>query len=404
MTKILVISPLFPTPDIYSDLSKDPRSKFLYNYVKSWCEQGHEVQVINPISTYPRFVNLLLILISRIIPRFSRYIQRKEISTPVNISISGFDLIREPIIKYMPHRKLNSILLNLLARKINSKCSEFIKNADVVFLDYLSPSVDFIDKLDFKKSALLCPIIHITDEKYIDKYNFHYKKLLESSSVIFFRNKSLGDRFMNAIDLNINRELMYSGTPNSQSYGTIKNKVRNLIFAGRLIESKNVQHTIEAISFLSENIKNKISFKIVGDGYYKQNLIDLSKKYQLEDVIEFKEKVRHEDVFDMMDKSDAFVMVTEETFGMVYVEAMSQGCIVIGAKKQGIDGVIVNEENGFLVDLNDSKLLADMIEKLYRLNEDEINKISKNAIITAKEMTNNNLAYGVLNKLSLVEK
>lgn len=209
---------------------------------------------------------------------------------------------------------------------------------------------------------------------------------------------------MNAIDLNINRELMYSGTPNSQSYGTIKNKVRNLIFAGRLIESKNVQHTIEAISFLSENIKNKISFKIVGDGYYKQNLIDLSKKYQLEDVIEFKEKVRHEDVFDMMDKSDAFVMVTEETFGMVYVEAMSQGCIVIGAKKQGIDGVIVNEENGFLVDLNDSKLLADMIEKLYRLNEDEINKISKNAIITAKEMTNNNLAYGVLNKLSLVEK
>ena len=49
-----------------------------------------------------------------------------------------------------------------------------------------------------------------------------------------------------------------------------------------------------------------------------------------------------------MEESDVFAMVSSpETFGLVYIEAMAKGCVTIGSKGEGIDGVIVNNENGF---------------------------------------------------------
>ena len=42
--------------------------------------------------------------------------------------------------------------------------------------------------------------------------------------------------------------------------------------------------------------------------------------------------------------ADCFVMVSSrEAFGLVYVEAMAKGCIVIATKGQGMDGIIKTE-------------------------------------------------------------
>ena len=52
-------------------------------------------------------------------------------------------------------------------------------------------------------------------------------------------------------------------------------------------------------------------------------------------------------------QSDVFVLPSvNETFGMVYLEAMSQGCIPIGTSGEGIDGIIENGKNGYLCDRN----------------------------------------------------
>ena len=63
-----------------------------------------------------------------------------------------------------------------------------------------------------------------------------------------------------------------------------------------------------------------------------------------------------------MKKSDVFVMPSApETFGLVYLEAMASGCIVVGAKGWGIDGLIKNGFDGYLVEPRDIDALKNFL-------------------------------------------
>ncbi len=63
--------------------------------------------------------------------------------------------------------------------------------------------------------------------------------------------------------------------------------------------------------------------------------------------------------------SDIFVLPSEnETFGQVFIEAMSCGLPVIGTKVGGIPEIISDSYNGYLVAPNDASILAQRIEKL----------------------------------------
>ena len=53
-----------------------------------------------------------------------------------------------------------------------------------------------------------------------------------------------------------------------------------------------------------------------------------------------------------------------ETFGLVYLEAMATGNIVIGAKGEGIEGIIKNNINGFLCTPRDKKELAQTLARI----------------------------------------
>lgn len=67
--------------------------------------------------------------------------------------------------------------------------------------------------------------------------------------------------------------------------------------------------------------------------------------------------------------SDIFVLPSEnETFGQVFVEAMSCGVPVIGTKVGGIPEIISDGYNGYLVPPDDSSILAQRIETLINDN------------------------------------
>jgi glycosyltransferase involved in cell wall biosynthesis len=67
--------------------------------------------------------------------------------------------------------------------------------------------------------------------------------------------------------------------------------------------------------------------------------------------------------------SDIFALPSEnETFGQVFVEAMSCGLPVIGTKVGGIPEIISDSYNGYLIPPNDPSILAQRIEKLLNDN------------------------------------
>ena len=69
---------------------------------------------------------------------------------------------------------------------------------------------------------------------------------------------------------------------------------------------------------------------------------------------------------EQMSQADIFCLPSwQEGFGIVYIEAMSQGVPVIAVQGEGIEDVIVHEQNGLLVRPHDPEDVAKALESLF---------------------------------------
>ena len=94
----------------------------------------------------------------------------------------------------------------------------------------------------------------------------------------------------------------------------------------------------------------------------------------------------------------------DEAFGLVYLEAMGAGCIVIAAKNEGFDGIIEHGVNGFLCTAGDSDELTKLISHINQLSVQELNLISNNAINTAHLLTDDIVARNYLISVNMISK
>ncbi|HSD98582.1 MAG TPA: glycosyltransferase family 4 protein [Patescibacteria group bacterium] len=97
--------------------------------------------------------------------------------------------------------------------------------------------------------------------------------------------------------------------------------------------------------------------------------------------------------------SDMFVLASEnETFGQVFIEAMSCGLAVIGTKVGGIPEIISDFYNGFLIPPDDSSILAQKIEIL--LNDSSVkNKFTQAGIKTVREKFTSTMQFASFTKM-----
>ena len=103
-----------------------------------------------------------------------------------------------------------------------------------------------------------------------------------------------------------------------------------------MIKRKNVDKVIREC----ENLD--VELTIIGDGKELKNLQKLSKKPR------FLGRLSRDKVLEEMRKSDIFALPSiNETFGMVYLEAMASGCITICTENDGAAGIIRDGENGY---------------------------------------------------------
>ena len=139
---------------------------------------------------------------------------------------------------------------------------------------------------------------------------------------------------------------------------------------------KNIEKVLEATKGLEG-----FELTVIGKG------TDCKKLRKINPDANFKGYQPHEKVIEEMKKSDIFILPSVgETFGMVYLEAMASGCITIGTKDDGIDGIIRDGENGFLT-LPIAKEIRKILLNIKNMDDDRLKVLSYNSFTTIKQFT-----------------
>jgi glycosyltransferase involved in cell wall biosynthesis len=142
-----------------------------------------------------------------------------------------------------------------------------------------------------------------------------------------------------------------------------------VLTVGYLIARKNHKAVISAVSRLRDTYPH-IRLKIVGSGPEENRLRALCQKLGVSDIVEFLGLCSRERVRQLMSECDVFALPSwDEAFGIVYIEAMSQGKPVIGCRNEGIEEFVNDGETGFLVSPHDLDELTEKIRMLIEQRE-----------------------------------
>lgn len=397
---ILILTPLFPAIDLWSDPHyQEPRTRFLYYYAAEWVRQGHRVTVIHSPLRFPRLYTAILRIAGRVggpLCRWARFAQNPRAFTPARYQADGITVIRHPIPKFVPHRELPAAVRQRYARMVLAEVRELPARPDVVLSDWLSPSLHAAVML---RNTLGCPfyqILHQSDFRYLARGGAAMRAQLGLASGFLHRSRALQDVFRQTGIPSSFDASMFSGIPSDIVPGEPRTSVRQLIYVGSLRKTKHVHTLLEALARLRSEAWSLV---IVGQGEDLLRLKALTANLGLSHQVTFTGHLPREAVFAQMRMADGLVMISRETFGMVYVEAMSQGCVVIGARGQGIDGIVTHGRNGFLVEVGDRDGLAETLRHVLAAPASEVGSITRAAIATAMQMRDDVLAATILERI-----
>lgn len=230
--------------------------------------------------------------------------------------------------------------------------------------------------------------VRSTDMNVFFKYCFWLRKLgveiLENASKIILISNSYKERIVESWVPKEKREniekkcvVIPNGIDdyyieNKKEPKKINNHTLNLVYTGRIDRRKNLIATIkccEKILKYKYDVKLTVIGKIFSKKYKK-----IIKKYDFIDYVGPKTK---EEIIKIYKKMNIFVMPSKhETFGLAYVEAMSQGLPVIYTRNEGFDKFFGDGEVGYPIKYNNYMEMAEKIELIIENYE----TISKNCI------------------------
>ncbi len=214
-------------------------------------------------------------------------------------------------------------------------------------------------------------------DKLIDKIPIGYKEIVNKKSFVI----------PNGIDEYYINNRKYKKTDNI-------NVNVNIIFVGSINKRKNLETTISACEILIKEGMN-ITLNIVGpilNEEYRSLINNCS-------YAKYYGPCEKEQVLEHLRQSDIFVMPSHtETFGLVYLEAMSQGLPVIYTRGQGFDGQFPDGSIGYAVDDNNPIEIA---EKIHLVINNYLN-ISRNATEFSKKYSWENTAESFVDKYKVI--
>lgn len=153
-----------------------------------------------------------------------------------------------------------------------------------------------------------------------------------------------------------------------------KNRI-DILFCGRLVPFKAPNLAVEITNILL--YKNyKVHLTIIGEGILKQNLIELTNAYEIDNMVTFTGAINQNEIIKIMDTSDIFLLPgihvkttgRAENQGLVIQEAQAMQLPVVISNAGGMKYGIIDTITGFIIPESD---VDDFVEKLELLINDK---------------------------------
>jgi len=185
-----------------------------------------------------------------------------------------------------------------------------------------------------------------------------------------------------APDLNVDNEAggISVDKPLAETGGAEENDIVNILFVSRLIERKGLQYVLNDLPVIRDAAGRSIRLTVVGDGPYKDNLLEIVKGKGLQDIVSFEGAKAHGELPPYYRNADLFILPSEkEGMPNVVLEAMASGLPVLMTPCQGSSELIngngyvaeIDEFSSKLIELiKDEELRKIMGEKSRRIVED----------------------------------
>ena len=357
---ILVITPLYfieGRPNVFHD------SNAVHYLIKPWAKE-HRVIVIDIYFESLRNVG--------------RYLSKVERDYRKGYSFTADDVLVGLIEVIKPYKQ-GSRLVFYEKKRVKKFIEQFTNDVAFVpdlIITHIPISVINVVKDIFPDTPKYA-VLHDTDKRDWKRRKKETEAVRRTFDCFYARSKWLINFFDDQGLNNLSREVIYSGGKKANIEECKKKEIVGFIYAGKLIPVKHVDIIIEALS--SFNDKYSFELEIYGDGPEKDNLIRLAEEKLKPGTYCFYGHVDRGQLMTAMSRNDFFVMVSErECFGLTYVEAMVNSCIPIACKGEGIDGIIIDGETGFLADPNNVDSLRQILKKCFELtNEDKCEMLGK---------------------------
>lgn len=394
---ILVISSIYPEPYNYG-IAED--TKIVHYFAKYWTNQGHRVIVIHPYYNAVRNIR-------HFSSKYAHHISHSVIDD-VNVIFGECQLLIPHALT--PAKWRERYLAKRMRKYLEKHFPDFTPDAVSVHFPVILRG--FISAFLNGEKALA--VFHGTDirllqsqyesrDLIIQEFNKIYSQFLFRSPKLMTAGISCGfdSKISNVLISGLNESLIANKDFIDRKIAKHPSII-NLLFAGKIVHQKRIDQILKAL----HSLKNNICFQldVVGEGSERKILENLTTELDLDAYVRFHGSMSRNMVSQMMGKADIFIMTSSnETLGLVYLEAMAQGCITIGSKGEGIDGIIVNNKNGFLVNPDDTSEISKCIKDVYEMSLQKKRDIINNAYNTVVGLTDKTISeyyYSMLENIS----
>lgn len=238
----------------------------------------------------------------------------------------------------------------VIAHRLNKKLLVHLHGGKYLLTRPGNTLLQYITRYIFSKASNIVCLSNMEKEIVEKEYNLANVKVLENT--------------VDDVYLNLERS-------------TIKKKQLNILFLGRLHESKGVNIILQSVHQLMQQGHTALHFTFCGAGPLEEDVVNLTRRYP-ENVV-YKGTVSGETKYQALQAGDVFLLPSlyGEGLPMSLIEAMACGLVPVVTNDGSMKTFINNDVTGIVVDKHDALQICRTLVELLE-NDEKLCKISHN--------------------------